>query len=118
MVRFVHGIILKTDSFLFKTISSNFKLFKLHQHSHLYTSESLIKFPGRQFKIKKILPYNKKELKKESILKANIATRNFPETVIQIRKKLKIKDGGSIYLFFTKDINNNNVVIICKKVNR
>ena len=90
-------------------------LFKLHQHSHLYTSDSLIDFPGRCFKIKNTLPYNKQLLRKESINKANITTRNFPETVSQIRKKLKITDGGNSYMFFTTNIDENFIVLICSK---
>jgi len=89
----------------------------LHQHSHLYTSENLIDFPGRIFKIIQTTSYNKKELTKLiPSRKANITTRNFPETVAQIRKKINIKDGGNQYLFFTTDLNNKLIVLICEKV--
>ncbi|OEK08812.1 SAM-dependent methyltransferase [Flavivirga aquatica] len=100
----------------FNEIAHQLKLFKLHKHSHLYTSNVLIDFPGRQFKIDKCLPYNKKELKKLGINKANITTRNFPETVQQIRKKFNIKNGGDLYLFFTTDLNDNKIVIINTKL--
>jgi len=74
-------------------------------------------FPGRRFIIKDVISYNKKQLKKLiPSQKANITTRNFPETVAQIRKKTGIKDGGSIYLFFTTDLNNKHIAIICEKV--
>ncbi len=99
----------------FHSISKQLNIFKLHQHSHLYTSELLLNFPGRCFKIEKVLPFSKKTLKKEVIKKANITTRNFPETVQQIRKKFNIKDGGKMYLFFTTDIDNHKIVIICTK---
>lgn len=99
----------------FHSASNQLQVFKLHQHSHLYTSESLIDFPGRCFKIDNILPYNKKLFKKKNINKANITTRNFPETVQQIRKKLNIKDGGNLYLFFTTDLENNKIVLVCGK---
>lgn len=99
----------------FKSIGHYFGLKKLQEHSHLYTSKSYVNFPGRCFKIESIHPYNKKELQKLGILKANITTRNFPETVASIRKKLKIKDGGDIYLFFTKNRNNKNILIVCSK---
>lgn len=90
---------------------------KLHQNSHLYTSKELMNFPGRRFIIKDVISYNKKQLKKLiPSQKANITTRNFPETVAQIRKKTGIKDGGSIYLFFTTDLNNKHIAIICEKV--
>tara|TARA_R110000796_G_scaffold41740_3_gene103270 strand:- start:978 stop:2159 length:1182 start_codon:yes stop_codon:yes gene_type:complete len=100
----------------FNSVSELIKIYKLHQHSHLYTSQELLEFPGRRFKIERILPYNKKIIAKENISKANITTRNFPLSVSEIRKKLKIKDGGQSYLFFTTDINDNKSVIICSKV--
>lgn len=100
----------------FHSVTNNYAVFKLQQHAHLYTSDVLMDFPGRRFKIEKIIHYNKKELKKLAIDKANISTRNFPETVEQIRKKLHIKDGGDCYLFFTTDIDNRKIVILTYKV--
>lgn len=89
---------------------------KLHKHSHLYTSDNLIDFPGRIFQILNVLPYNKKLIKTLDIDKANITTRNFPETVQALRKHFKIKDGGTKYLFFTTNEENEKIVIVCKKV--
>ncbi len=90
----------------FNSVSEILNIDKLHKHSHLYTSETLLDFPGRRFKIEKILPFNKKIFSKEKITKANITTRNFPLSVSDIRKKLKVKDGGTTYLFFTTDCDN------------
>ncbi len=109
-----NSAILKSGGF--NSISKKLDVFKLHKHSHLYTGNRLIDFPGRCFKIEKNVPFNKKELKQLSIKKANITTRNFPETVQQIRKKFNIKDGGGYYLFFTTNIENNKVVLITSKV--
>lgn len=100
----------------FKTISNLLKLPKLHKHSHLYTSKDLIEFPGRRFKIEKCLPFNKKAMDKESIRNANVTTRNFPISVGDIRKKMKLKDGGDIYLFFTTNINDEKTILICSKI--
>lgn len=100
----------------FKLIATKFGLCKLHINSHLYTSDALISFPGRYFKIEKMLPYNRKLLKKELTNKANITSRNFPETVQSIRKKLNIKEGGNTYLFFTTNVLNDKIVLICSKV--
>ena len=100
----------------FKTIGSRFLLKKLHEHTHLYTSSKLIDFPGRQFEIEKCIPYNKNNLKALSIEKANITTRNFPHSVATIRNKFKIKDGGEIFLFFIKDLNEKHQVLICRKI--
>ena len=107
--------ILKSGAF--HSISNKLNVFKLHKNSHLYTSKKLIEFPGRIFKINDILPYNKKVLKKFKITKANITTRNFPESVETIRKKNNIKDGGSDYLFFTTDLNNQKIILMTSKKN-
>src|SRR5690606_7516405 len=101
----------------FHSVSEQLPVFKLHKHSHLYTSEALVEnFPGRRFKIERILPYNKKELKQLGLEKANITTRNFPETVQHIRKKLGLNDGGDSYLFFTTNKDDNKIVVATKKV--
>lgn len=101
----------------FDAVSSAFKLNKLQFNSHLYTNSELIDFPGRRFRIIKKLNYNKLELKENlTNQKANITTRNFSESVENIRKKWKIKDGGNTYCFFTTDINNNKIVLICSKI--
>ncbi len=101
----------------FDDVSSNFKIDKLHQHSHLYTSDKLIDFPGRIFEIENTFPYSKETMKKVfENQNANITTRNFPESVENIRKKWKIKDGGNRYFFFTTDINNSKIVLICTKI--
>jgi hypothetical protein len=90
---------------------------KLHKHSHLYTSDDLIDFPGRTFQIEKVIPYSKNEMKIAlSNQQANITTRNFPETVENIRKKWKIKNGGNLYCFFTTDKNDSKIVLICRKI--
>ncbi len=101
----------------FEVVSSQFKLDKLHQHSHLYTSETLIDFPGRRFEIQHVIGYTKNEMKQSlENQKANITTRNFPDSVESIRKKWKIKDGGNLYCFFTTDVNNNKIVLLCSKL--
>ena len=100
----------------FDSVSVKLAIDKLHKHSHLYTSNVLLDFPGRRFKIEKILPSNKKIFSKEKITKANITTRNFPISVSDIRKKLKIKDGGSTYLFFTTDCDNSKIILICSQL--
>lgn len=109
-----NAAILKAGAF--NSISSKLNIPKLHKHSHLYTSDELIDFPGRCFKIEKIIPFNKKAFAKEKINKANVTTRNFPLSVGDIRKKLKIKDGGNIYLFFTTNLEDEKVIIVCHKI--
>ena len=102
---------------LFDEVSNQLKTFKLHNNSHIYTLNKLIKFPGRSFKIIQTMSYNLKELKKSfPFTKANITIRNFPETVAKIRKKTKIKEGGDQYLFFTTDCKDKHIIIHCEKV--
>lgn len=101
----------------FDAVGSFYHLNKLHKHSHLYTSKDLISFPGRVFEIENSVLYNKSEMKIHLENKqANITTRNFPDTVENIRKKWKIKDGGNKYTFFTTDENNHKIVLICTKI--
>ena len=100
----------------FKTIGNRFGLKKLHRHSHLYTSDKLVEFPGRRFSIKSTIPYNKTSAKRLKNIKANITSRNFPLTVAALRKKHQILDGGENYWFFTKTKDEKNWVICCQKV--
>jgi len=101
----------------FHHISTQLNVFKLHQHSHLYTAENLINFPGRSFKIETVISYDKKQIRKlVSSKKANITTRNFPKTVAQIRLETKIKDGGTLFLFFTTNNDGKFIVIFCSKL--
>ena len=99
----------------FNTIAKKLELNKLHPNSHLYTSKTLKNnFPGRVFSIQSIIPYSRKTLKKLIHTKANITTRNFPESVDTIRKKHHITDGGECYLFFTTT-KSGKIIIEGKK---
>ncbi|HEX9979198.1 MAG TPA: class I SAM-dependent methyltransferase [Flavobacterium sp.] len=102
----------------FDEVSSHFDLAKLHQHSHLYTSENVIEFPGRVFRIDNALAYDRKSMKQfiADVRQSNITTRNFQETPESLYKKWKIKPGGNVYSFFTTDLNNNKIVLICSKI--
>jgi 16S rRNA G966 N2-methylase RsmD len=101
----------------FNEVSTQLNLYKLHINSHLYTSDILVDFPGRSFEIIAVFKYNKKQIKRNfGSKKANITTRNFHDTVAQIRKKTGIKEGGDDFLFFTTDIEDNAIMIQCKKV--
>ena len=99
----------------FNWVSEHFELLKLHENTHLYSSPACIPFPGRVFKILAVLPYAKSMRKYLNLTKANITTRNFPIAVADLRKKLKIKDGGADYLFFTTLENGSLAVIHCHK---
>ena len=110
-----NNVIMKSGGF--DEVAVRFNLEKLHQHSHLYTSEEIIDFPGRIFEIQNNISYQKKEMKLFlENTKANVTIRNFPDSVEVIRKKWKIKEGGNQYCFFTTDANNNKIVLICTKI--
>jgi hypothetical protein len=102
----------------FSILTQAFDLYKLHPNSHLYTSETLIEaFPGRAFTIEAVFPVHPKDLKTHlaGLTRANITTRNFPETVADLRKKTKLKEGGNIYLFATTLQDSKKVLIKCRK---
>ncbi|MBU3682206.1 MAG: class I SAM-dependent methyltransferase [Flavobacterium sp.] len=100
----------------FQAVAYQFGVKKLHEHSHLYTHNKLIPFPGRVFKIDACIPYNKEGMKQLALNQANISTRNFPDAVETIRKKWKIKDGGDLYCFFTTNKDNQKIVLLCSKL--
>ena len=102
----------------YKLLTSRFDVLKLHKNSNLYTSERLVSdFPGRIFEVEGWAPYNKKV--KQTLLhdvdKASIAVRNFPLSVAELRKTLKIADGDVIFLFATTLRGEMKVVIRTKK---
>ena len=103
----------------FRSIGTAYELLKLHQHSHLYTADTLRPdFPGRIFRIHAterydaaaLLPYLGPEAR------AHVTTRNFPDTVDAIRRRTGIREGGDLYLFATTDLRNRLVVLVCEKV--
>lgn len=101
---------------LFNDVSSEFKLTKLHPNSHLYSSDDLIPFPGRRFVVEKQMKYNPKRIKKEvGLTQAHVTTRNFHESVVAIRKRTGLKEGGDDYLFFTTDHMGQALVLVCTK---
>lgn len=101
----------------FSVLGEKLKLKKLAKHSHLFTSNDLIDFPGRKFKVIDFYKFSKEIMKQHfENQKCNITIRNFPETVENLRKKYKIKDGGNRYCFFTQDENANKIIIACEKV--
>ncbi len=111
-----NAAILKSGAF--KHIAHKYLLSKLHTNTQLYTSDVLLnKFPGRGFSIIAVCKYNRQEIIKfVDSNKANITVRNFPESVDQIRKKLKIKDGGDWYIFATTIKDDKLKLLLCKKI--
>ena len=102
----------------FGVLSDRYDARMLSKNSHLFVSQAPIEaFPGRSFRIIAVSSFNKKELKRHlsGITKANIATRNFPLSVAELRKRLKLKDGGETYIFATTLSDESHVLVITEK---
>ena len=102
----------------FGVLSDRYDARMLSKNSHLFVSQAPIEaFPGRSFRIIAVSSFNKKELKRHlsGITKANIATRNFPLSVAELRKRLKLKDGGETYIFATTLNDESHVLVITEK---
>jgi 16S rRNA G966 N2-methylase RsmD len=102
----------------FKTITARYGVKKLHPHTHLYASETLVPdFCGRSFTIEKTIPVDKKALKAAlPDMKANLALRNFPDTVDIVKKRLGLKDGGDIYLFACTLADESRALVMGRRV--
>jgi hypothetical protein len=103
----------------FDELAERFGVNPIAPNSHLFVSESLKKdFPGRRFQITAVSSMNKKALRENllGISKANIAVRNFPLSVAELRKRLKLADGGDIYLFATTTAEKEHLLLFSKKV--
>ena len=103
----------------FNLISHRFGITQPDANSHLFLSDKLVEgFPGRGFVIERVSTMNKRELKEAlaGIDKANIAVRNFPLSVADLRKRLKLKDGGDVYIFATTDAKKGHLVMVCRKI--
>ena len=102
----------------FGVLSGRYDARMLSKNSHLFVSQAPIEaFLGRSFRIIAVSSFNKKELKRHlsGITKANIATRNFPLSVAELRKRLKLKDGGETYIFATTLSDESHVLVITEK---
>ena len=98
----------------FKSVAARFGLRKLQASSHLYTSDTWVEaFPGRRFQVKAVIPFHGKACKQlnRQLPQANLTTRNFPLSVNELRKRLKIAEGGTDYLFATTTADGEKVLI-------
>ena len=102
----------------YRSLTQIYGVKKLHASSHLYTSPYYIEdFPGRRFQVEAVSSFGKKELKTllQGLEKANLTIRNFPSSVAELRKRLKLKEGGECYLFATTLSDESKVIIKCRK---
>ena len=102
----------------FDLIEQRFGVVQLERNSHLFVSDKEISgFPGRQFLIEKRTSMNKRELKATlaDVDQANITVRNFPMSVAELRKRLKLKEGGDVYIFATTISDEGHQLLVCRK---
>ena len=102
----------------FVLIEQRFGVVQLERNSHLFVSDKEIsRFPGRQFLIEKRTSMNKRELKATlaDVDQANITVRNFPMSVAELRKRLKLKEGGDVYIFATTISDEGHQLLVCRK---
>ena len=100
------------------TLCQTYNISKLHPFSHLFTSAHFIgDFPGRTFLIEDYCSFAKKDLKRilEGLTQCNLTVRNFPSTVAEIRKRLKLREGGDCYLFATTLCDGSHALLRCKQ---
>lgn len=103
----------------FDLVEERFGVTQIGPSSHLFVSEQQIAdFPGRGFAIEAVGSMNKKDTKRllNGMKQANIAVRNFPLTAPQLRKKLKLADGGTVYLFGTTMQGGGHVLLRTSKI--
>ena len=103
----------------FEEIVARFPVTQLDNNSHLFVSDKEVPdFPGRGFVIERITSMNKREQKESlaGITQANIAVRNFPMSADELRRRLKLRDGGDIYIFATTVENEGHRLLICRKI--
>lgn len=114
-----HAAIMKAGCFAL--LCQRLHVATIAKDSHLFVADRMIaEFPGRQFRIVAITTMNKRELatKVKGMGKANITVRNFPMGVAELRKRLKLKEGGDDYLFATTLADGTHVLIIAKKAGK
>ena len=102
----------------FAELSQHYGIAPVARDSHLFVSaDEVDDFPGRSFVIDAVTTLNKRDLKVHlaGVRQANITVRNFPLTVAELRKRLKLSEGGSTYIFATTLANGEKVLLICSK---
>lgn len=102
----------------FAMLAEKYSMRQVARNSHLFLSESLVAdFPGRTFRIAAVTEFNKKALRRalSGVTKANVAVRNFPLAAAELRRRLKLADGGDTYIFATTLADSRHVLLITEK---
>lgn len=102
----------------FGSLARRYALAGLGPNSHLFVADHRVAdFPGRVFQVDAVSSMNKKELRRllSDTARANITVRNFPLSVADLRRRLKLADGGDVFLFATTLADESHVLIRCHK---
>ena len=102
-----------------EAVEDAFGMSAIAQNSHLMLSDEPVEnYPGRCFRIIEIAPFKSKEIKQigKRFKRINVATRNFRLSAEELKKRLKVEDGGTDYLFGTTLATGEQVLIIAEKV--
>lgn len=103
----------------FKILQNYFTVEKLHPHSHVYTSSSVINaFPGKCYQILKVYGNDKKSMQnlQQQFPQASVMCRNYPLTPVEYRKRFKITEGTDYHLFATTAYDEKKINIVCRRV--
>ena len=103
----------------FTEVCSRYEVCAVAPNSHLFTGTDMVgDFPGRAFRISDVTSMNKQELRTalQGVAQANITVRNFPMTVVELRKRLKIREGGDTYIFATTSADKRHLLLVCEKI--
>lgn len=105
----------------FDEIARAYGVSAISRNSHLFLSDREIKaFPGRSFAIDAVTTMNKRQLRQtlSGMKQANIAVRNFPLSVAELRKRLKLNDGGDTYIFATTTSEGDHILMLTHKTKK
>ena len=111
-----HAAIMKGGCFA--ALSRRYGVQSVARNSHLFVSpHPVADFPGRMFRISAVATMNKHDLRRTlgDLRRASITVRNFPLSVADLRKRLRLTDGGDTYLFATTLADGSRVLLVCHR---
>lgn len=100
----------------FGILAKRFGVEPVGRNSHLFVSPHFIdSFPGRKLRITAISSMNKREWSQRAIglERANVAVRNFPMKAEELRRRLKLKDGGNSFVYGTTLADGHHRLFFC-----
>ena len=98
-------------------LAASHGMVKLHPKSNLFVADTRLELPARAFVVSEVCDFSKQSLKRlrQEHPQANITLRNFPSTVNDLRRRLKIGEGGDTYIFATTLADGSHALLVCRK---